>query len=150
MRKHLFILNAKQFQFEDKSIFLRKCIRHIFKKRLENYLRRKFNTTSVLFLFRFLFVARPYFRFPLPDQHADIGSQLTWRCEAKAIPSGYYFWYKDGVNIHSVPGDMDISRNVLTIRVHISFYVWYATVLFTFVIIDTGKTNTQCGFIGAI
>ncbi|XP_045209360.2 contactin-like [Mercenaria mercenaria] len=59
---------------------------------------------------------RPYFRFPLPDQHADINSQLTWRCEANTIPLGVYIWYKNGELLHSVPGDIEIKRNVITIQ----------------------------------
>ncbi|XP_060585793.1 contactin-like, partial [Ruditapes philippinarum] len=57
--------------------------------------------------------ARPYFRFPLPDLHADTGSQLTWRCEAKAIPLGVYIWYKNGEILQSVPGDFEVKRNTI-------------------------------------
>ncbi|KAL4229020.1 ROBO3 [Mactra antiquata] len=58
----------------------------------------------------------PYFLFPLPHQHANIGSPLTWRCVAKSVPSGVYMWLKNGEHILSIPGDIEINRNVLTIQ----------------------------------
>ncbi|XP_052806194.1 contactin-like isoform X2 [Mya arenaria] len=58
---------------------------------------------------------RPYFISPLPNTHADVGSRLTWRCEAKAIPRAVYMWYKDGHPLFPVPGDLHVSTNVLTI-----------------------------------
>lgn len=60
--------------------------------------------------------AKPYFVFPLQNQHADINSQLTWRCEAKAIPKAYFFWIKNGQHISHVPGDVEIQSNVMVIR----------------------------------
>ncbi|XP_048236575.1 contactin-like [Haliotis rufescens] len=60
--------------------------------------------------------SRPYFMFPLQDQFLDVGSQTTWRCQATAIPSAEYTWYKDTVLLTSTPGDVEISGNVLTIK----------------------------------
>lgn len=60
--------------------------------------------------------AKPFFSFPLGDQHVDIGSQLTWRCEAKALPTPTYAWYKNGVRITSVPGEITIAKNVMLIN----------------------------------
>jgi hypothetical protein len=67
--------------------------------------------------------ARPYFRFPLPDLHADTGSQLTWRCEAKAIPLGVYIWYKNGEILQSVPGDFEVKRNTIKFQVSCIHFV---------------------------
>ncbi|XP_055860413.1 contactin-like isoform X2 [Biomphalaria glabrata] len=40
--------------------------------------------------------AKPFFIKPLRDQHADIGSPLTWRCDARASPAAIYQWYRNG------------------------------------------------------
>lgn len=59
-----------------------------------------------LFLF-FLFLATPYFLFPLRDQHLDVGSELTWVCEAVAVPRATYAWYRNGV-----PLITDVQNNI--------------------------------------
>ena len=64
-------------------------------------------------------LAKPYFILPLPDMHADIDSQVTWRCEAKSIPNGVYIWFKNGNVITSTPGDQEVVGNVMTIRVRL-------------------------------
>ncbi|XP_046576744.1 contactin-like [Haliotis rubra] len=60
--------------------------------------------------------SRPYFIFPLRDQFLDVGSQMTWRCQATAIPPAVYSWYKDTELLTSTPGDVEIVGNVLTIK----------------------------------
>ncbi|XP_067686212.1 contactin-like [Haliotis asinina] len=60
--------------------------------------------------------AKPYFIFPLKDQHVDIGSQLTWRCEVVGRPRARYSWYKNGQRLQSVPGDVEVTENVLVIK----------------------------------
>ncbi|XP_060074968.1 contactin-like [Ylistrum balloti] len=60
--------------------------------------------------------AKPFFSYPLSDRHVDIGSQLTWRCEAKAFPTPTYTWFKDGVLITSIPGERTIIKNVMLIN----------------------------------
>ncbi|XP_071103024.1 contactin-like [Haliotis cracherodii] len=60
--------------------------------------------------------AIPYFIYPLRDQHADINSKLTWRCDARAVPNPTYRWLKNGQPLNSVPGDVTISGNILTIN----------------------------------
>lgn len=52
----------------------------------------------------------------MKSQHVDIGSKLTWRCEATAMPEPVYEWYKDGVRLAVIPGKKSIVRNVLTIQ----------------------------------
>ncbi|KAL8572121.1 hypothetical protein ACOMHN_052918 [Nucella lapillus] len=47
--------------------------------------------------------ARPYFISHLRDQHVDVNSQLTWRCDARAKPPATYTWYKDGEVVTSDP-----------------------------------------------
>lgn len=69
-----------------------------------------------LVLLFFLILAKPYFSYPLKSQHVDIGSKLTWRCEATAMPEPVYEWYKDGVRLVIIPGKISIVRNVLTIQ----------------------------------
>ena len=47
--------------------------------------------------------------FPLLDQHLDVGSQLTWVCDAVAIPRARYAWYRNGKLLTS---DSDIQVGV--------------------------------------
>ncbi|GAB1598555.1 contactincontactin-like [Argonauta hians] len=58
---------------------------------------------------------KPYFKTQLKDQILDVGSQLTWRCQAHAKPVAVYSWYKNGKIITSVQGKMIVHNNVLTI-----------------------------------
>ncbi|CAG5129208.1 unnamed protein product, partial [Candidula unifasciata] len=59
--------------------------------------------------------ARPFFIFPLSDQHVDIDRQFTWRCEAMGVPRPIYTWFKDGKQLYSIPGDIEVQVNTLTI-----------------------------------
>ncbi|KAJ8307944.1 hypothetical protein KUTeg_014504, partial [Tegillarca granosa] len=72
--------------------------------------------TYKYFVFCFTIPAEPYFSFPLMDKHVDIGSQLTWRCEAKAIPSATYHWFVNGTLLQPNNVDMITNRNVLIIK----------------------------------
>lgn len=88
---------------------------------LPSTLKRKITTrsffnrnTSLFYISKIL--ARPYFSYPLKSQHVDIGSKLTWRCEATAMPEPVYEWYKDGLLLAVIPGKISIVRNVLTIQ----------------------------------
>ncbi|RUS71142.1 hypothetical protein EGW08_021095 [Elysia chlorotica] len=47
--------------------------------------------------------AKPYFLTPIHNQHADMGSSLTWRCDARASPSPTFTWVKNGRPIVSDP-----------------------------------------------
>lgn len=60
--------------------------------------------------------AKPYFVFPLRDQHADEGSDVTWRCEARAVPRAVYTWYLNGEILRDIPGKLEVRRNILVIR----------------------------------
>ncbi|KAK3105798.1 hypothetical protein FSP39_005948 [Pinctada imbricata] len=60
--------------------------------------------------------AVPYFLIPLSHQHADKGSQLTWRCEASGYPPPVYRWYRNGQLLRSAQGDMIVSGSTLTIQ----------------------------------
>lgn len=59
--------------------------------------------------------ARPKFHLPLQDQLVDIGTQLTWRCEASGKPSPTYYWYKNSELLKPKPGKLIIMNNVLII-----------------------------------
>ncbi|KAL8624627.1 hypothetical protein ACOMHN_045162 [Nucella lapillus] len=60
--------------------------------------------------------AVPYFKYPLRTQHLDVGSRLTWVCDAVAIPRATYTWYRDGHTLATDPAnDMQVEKNVLTI-----------------------------------
>ncbi|BFZ22584.1 hypothetical protein BsWGS_25623 [Bradybaena similaris] len=59
--------------------------------------------------------ARPFFIFPLTDQHVDIDRQFTWRCEAMGIPRPTYTWFKDGKQLYTIPGDIEVQVSTLTI-----------------------------------
>ncbi|ESP02884.1 hypothetical protein LOTGIDRAFT_110734, partial [Lottia gigantea] len=41
---------------------------------------------------------------------------ITWRCEAKAQPKQEYTWFKNGAKLLPIPGEIEISQNVLVIR----------------------------------
>lgn len=60
--------------------------------------------------------AKPYFVHPLNNIHADVGSKLTWRCEARAVPRATYTWYKNSKMLTSTPGEVDVRGNVLVIK----------------------------------
>ncbi|PVD35688.1 hypothetical protein C0Q70_02651 [Pomacea canaliculata] len=72
--------------------------------------------------------ARPYFISPLRDQHADLYSQLTWRCDARGRPPPTYTWFKDGKALTSDPAQgIQINANVMRIsnldpKVHDGMY----------------------------
>ncbi|XP_055860982.1 contactin-5-like isoform X1 [Biomphalaria glabrata] len=59
--------------------------------------------------------AKPFFIFPLKDQHIDIDRQFTWRCEARGIPQPVYHWYKNGVLITAADTTVEVKANVLKI-----------------------------------
>ncbi|KAH9505524.1 hypothetical protein Btru_057496, partial [Bulinus truncatus] len=60
--------------------------------------------------------AKPYFPYPLQNQHLDEGSSFTWSCHAMALPKPIYTWYKDGHLLKSDSNDgIKIYRNTLTI-----------------------------------
>ncbi|KAJ8307147.1 hypothetical protein KUTeg_015231 [Tegillarca granosa] len=59
--------------------------------------------------------AAPYFVSPLQHVHADLNSELTWRCEAIGKPRATYTWYKNSQPLQPVTGKLDIVSNVLKI-----------------------------------
>ncbi|KAL4235250.1 hypothetical protein ACF0H5_006888 [Mactra antiquata] len=60
--------------------------------------------------------AKPYFVFPLRNMHADVGSELTWRCESRAVPRATYSWYKNSQLLQGIPNEVEIRENVLYIK----------------------------------
>ncbi|XP_059143655.1 contactin-2-like [Physella acuta] len=59
--------------------------------------------------------AKPYFIKPLTSQYADIGSQLTWRCDAGGVPAPVFQWYRNGELLNSsADAGIRVHRNVLT------------------------------------
>ena len=68
-------------------------------------------------IFSILFLpAKPYFIFPLKAQHIDVGSHLTWRCEARGRPEVTYSWYKNSQFLDSKKDNVEIHRNSLVIK----------------------------------
>ena len=59
--------------------------------------------------------AIPYYLLPLRAQHVDLGSDLTWKCEASGYPYPLYEWYYNGVKMQNVPGEISVDGNALTI-----------------------------------
>ena len=59
--------------------------------------------------------AKPRFLLALQNQHLDEGTrQLTWRCEARAVPFATYTWFKNGEELqNSSSGDVRVVRNTL-------------------------------------
>ena len=47
----------------------------------------------------------------------DVDSTFTMRCEASGLPRPTYTWLKDGRPLTSVPGDLEVTANVLTFGV---------------------------------
>ena len=62
---------------------------------------------------KIVFAAVPFFPMPLQDQHVDVGSSFTLRCQAKAVPAPTYQWYKDGEPL-TLDTDMELSINMVT------------------------------------
>lgn len=60
--------------------------------------------------------AKPFFVFPLPNVHADVESELTWRCEADGVPHVTYTWFKNSEVLTRVHGEIEVRENVLFIR----------------------------------
>ncbi|KAK7482492.1 hypothetical protein BaRGS_00026309 [Batillaria attramentaria] len=60
--------------------------------------------------------AVPFFVFPLRDQHVDINSQVSLRCEAMAVPLPVYSWFKNGQPLTSTPDDVEVRGNVVVIK----------------------------------
>ncbi|KAK7092346.1 contactin-5-like isoform X2 [Littorina saxatilis] len=58
--------------------------------------------------------AVPFLIFPLRDQHVDINSSFSIRCEAMGVPLPTYSWYKNGQPLTSTLGDVEVSGNVVT------------------------------------
>lgn len=58
--------------------------------------------------------SKPYFTYPLTHQHMDVGSRLSWHCEAAGRPTPTYEWYKNGEPLKSSPG-ITVDVNTLTI-----------------------------------
>ncbi|XP_070192772.1 contactin-like isoform X2 [Littorina saxatilis] len=61
--------------------------------------------------------SEPYFSYPLADQHIDLGSRLTWHCEARGIPPPTYRWYKDGQPLQNSTGVKIIGNTMVIDRV---------------------------------
>ncbi|KAL8623497.1 hypothetical protein ACOMHN_015705 [Nucella lapillus] len=59
--------------------------------------------------------SEPYFIYDLHVQHVDEGRRLTWRCEARGVPSPTYSWLKNGQVLSNTEGDVEVSGNVLTV-----------------------------------
>ncbi|CAI9724527.1 contactincontactin-like [Octopus vulgaris] len=66
--------------------------------------------------FALLLSAKPYFVLPLKPQHIDVGSHLTWRCDARGRPKVTYSWYKNGVLINEKRDNVKIQGNMLIIN----------------------------------
>ena len=46
----------------------------------------------------------------------DPDQEVQWRCKAVARPKAIYTWYKNGEVLQPIPGEIEVSGNILTIR----------------------------------
>lgn len=53
---------------------------------------------------------------PLQNVHADLNSELTWRCESIGKPRATYTWYKNSQPLQPVAGKLEIVANVMKIN----------------------------------
>ena len=47
---------------------------------------------------------------------ADPGMTINWYCKAVARPAATYSWYKNGVLLKHIPGEVEIKANFLKIN----------------------------------
>ncbi|KAH9496084.1 Contactin-2 [Bulinus truncatus] len=73
------------------------------------------NSFAVQKSIHLLIEARPFFTFPLADQHIDQHGDFVWVCEAQGSPPPVYAWYKDGQVLNSQNGSIKVRSNVLKI-----------------------------------
>ncbi|KAH9496095.1 Contactin-5 [Bulinus truncatus] len=73
------------------------------------------NSFAVQKSIHLLIEARPFFTFPLADQHIDQHGDFVWVCEAQGSPPPVYAWYKDGQVLNSQNGSIEVRGNVLKI-----------------------------------
>jgi hypothetical protein len=59
--------------------------------------------------------AKPYFPYPIEDMFTDPGMTVNWKCKAVARPAATYSWYKNGVLLKNIPGQLEITGNILKI-----------------------------------
>ena len=67
-------------------------------------------------LYTIPFSAEPYFPFEIGNMFVDPNQQVEWRCKAVARPKATYTWYKNGEVLQPIPGEIEVSGNILTIR----------------------------------
>lgn len=58
--------------------------------------------------------AKPYFPYPIGNLYPDVGMTVRWYCRAVARPKATYTWYKDGKQLVTVPGQIEIVGGILT------------------------------------
>ena len=60
--------------------------------------------------------AEPYFPYQIGNMFVDPNQQVQWRCKAVARPKAIYTWYKNGEVLQPIPGEIEVTGNILTIR----------------------------------
>ena len=60
--------------------------------------------------------AEPYFPYQIGNMFVDPNQQVKWRCKAVARPKATYTWYKNGEVLQPIPGEIEVSGNILTVR----------------------------------
>ncbi|XP_076455487.1 contactin-like [Babylonia areolata] len=58
--------------------------------------------------------AAPFFVFPLRDQHVDVNTSFSLRCQAMGVPLPRYAWFKDARPLTSTLGEVEVRGNVVT------------------------------------
>jgi len=72
--------------------------------------------------------AEPNFTIPLTDKHMDLGSDLSWTCEAFGLPDVNYTWFRNGelLNPMRLPDDYRDRYDILWCMQYQKDYLKYS------------------------
>ncbi|KAL3862103.1 hypothetical protein ACJMK2_008096 [Sinanodonta woodiana] len=95
------VLTIKNAQLDSEGAYLCECTRA-----------QAYAATNITLVLE----SRPYFPFSLRDMHVDPDKSVSFRCKAVARPAPTYTWYKNGILLQNIPGEIEIQQNYLLIK----------------------------------